>query len=141
MVMNSFTDRTIRLHLVPLVGLLSLSLAWSGSVFADEVEDTAEEAEYSRGANQCMVCHREGRDNAAHEIFFGQMGISDSQDSPFADGRHDCETCHGPGSEYMAEAVMLDPVASASAGLVDIEVLDLTAVFAQTRGATWESDL
>jgi DmsE family decaheme c-type cytochrome len=100
MVMNSFTDRTIRLHLVPLVGLLSLCLAWSCSVFADEVEDAAEEATYSRGANQCMVCHREGRDNAAHEIFFGQMGISDSQDSPFADGRHDCETCHGPSDSH-----------------------------------------
>jgi DmsE family decaheme c-type cytochrome len=98
--MNSFTGRTIRFHLASLIGLLALCLAWSGTVVADEVEEAAEEAKYSRGANQCMVCHREGRDNQAHEVFLTLMGVSDSEDSPFADGRRDCETCHGPSDSH-----------------------------------------
>jgi len=65
---------------------------------ADEVIETA--AEYSKGANQCMSCHREGRDMAAHEIFLTAMGISGAANSPFADGNHDCETCHGPSAAH-----------------------------------------
>lgn len=67
-------------------------------VVADE--ETTEAPEYSKGASQCMSCHREGRNPSAHEIFLSPMGISNSPDSPFADGRHDCETCHGPSASH-----------------------------------------
>ena len=69
---------------------------------ADDAADQAEasEKEYSMGANQCMSCHREGRDPSAHEIFLSPMGISDAATSPFADGAHDCETCHGPSASH-----------------------------------------
>jgi nitrate reductase cytochrome c-type subunit len=81
--------------------LFSISfLTMVGAVFADEPEGAMVQAEYSKGANQCMACHREGREEAAHEIFLTPMGISDSENSPFADGRHDCETCHGPSNSH-----------------------------------------
>ena len=73
--------------------LCSFSLA-----IADE--ETEATAEYSKGANQCMSCHREGRDQAAHEIFMTPMGISGAEKSPFAEGSHDCETCHGPSASH-----------------------------------------
>ena len=98
--MNNFKDLGIHLHLVPFFILLLSCLAWPGIVVADEVEEAAEEAKYSKGANQCMTCHREGRDKAAHEVFLTLMGVSDSDRSPFADGRHDCETCHGPSDSH-----------------------------------------
>ena len=104
MVTNKNPDRRIRLQLIPGFILATLYLALPGSVFADEVEDSAAQAEYSSGANQCMSCHREGRDPAAHEVFLTPMGISDSERSPFADGRHDCETCHGPSAAHRKRA-------------------------------------
>lgn len=77
-------------------------LCYAGLAIGDEgVEAEAEaEAKYSKGANQCMACHREGRNPSAHEVFLSPMGISNSPDSPFADGRHDCETCHGPSDSH-----------------------------------------
>ena len=63
-------------------------------------EETEATAEYSKDANQCMSCHREGRDKAAHEIFMTPMGISGAEKSPFAEGSHDCETCHGPSATH-----------------------------------------
>lgn len=63
-------------------------------------EDVQATAEYSKGANQCMSCHREGRDPAAHEVFLSPMGISGAENSPFAEGAHDCETCHGPSASH-----------------------------------------
>jgi len=73
--------------------LCNISLA----IGDEEVQATAE---YSKGANQCMSCHREGRDLAAHEVFLGPMGISGAEKSPFADGAHDCESCHGPSASH-----------------------------------------
>ena len=73
--------------------LCNISLA----IGDEEVQATAE---YSKGANQCMSCHREGRDRAAHEVFLGAMGISGAEKSPFADGAHDCESCHGPSASH-----------------------------------------
>lgn len=69
------------------------------SIAAGQEESDAS-AEYSDGARQCMTCHAEGRDKAAHEIFLTPMGISNSPDSPFADGANDCETCHGPSASH-----------------------------------------
>jgi len=104
MVTKKNPDHRIRLQFIPGLLLVTLCLVLSGLVFADEVEDTTAQAEYSRGANQCMSCHREGRDPAAHEVFLTPMGISDSERSPFADGRHDCETCHGPSAAHRRRA-------------------------------------
>lgn len=67
----------------------------------EEVQATAK---YSKGANQCMTCHREGRDPAAHEVFLGPMGISGAAKSPFAEGGRDCETCHGPSASHRKKA-------------------------------------
>ena len=68
----------------------------------DEEADTT--AEYSNGAKQCMTCHSEGKDPAAHEVFLTPMGISNAEDSPFAEGSHDCETCHGPSASHRKKA-------------------------------------
>jgi DmsE family decaheme c-type cytochrome len=63
-------------------------------------EDTSNTDEYSKGARQCMNCHREGKNPEAHEIFMTPMGISGAAGSPFAEGSHDCETCHGPSASH-----------------------------------------
>ncbi len=75
-----------------------LLLCFSGLAVADEEPEAA--AEYSKGARQCMACHSEGKDPAAHEIFLTPMGISNAEKSPFAEGSHDCETCHGPSASH-----------------------------------------
>ena len=79
------------------IGFLMLIAYFSLAVGEENIEA---EAEYSKGARQCMACHKEGKDPAAHEIFLTPMGISSSDDSPFADGRHECETCHGPSDSH-----------------------------------------
>ena len=43
-------------------------------------EEAEAEAKYSNGARQCMSCHSEGRDPAAHEVFLTPMGISNAED-------------------------------------------------------------
>jgi len=100
MVMIKNPSHRIRLQLAAIFIFSIFCLALSGIAFADEGEDATPAAEYSRGASQCMSCHREGRDKAAHEVFLTPMGISGAADSPFADGAHDCETCHGPSSAH-----------------------------------------
>ena len=100
MVMIKNPKRRIELPLVNSFLLLIIFFFFTGATLADEASDPVAEAKYSKGANSCMSCHREGRDKAAHEVFLGPMGISDSPDSPFADGRHDCETCHGPSDSH-----------------------------------------
>ena len=73
-------------------------LCYIAPAIGEEVINTADE--YSNGAKQCMTCHKEGREKAAHEIFLTPMGISGAADSPFAEGSHDCETCHGPSKTH-----------------------------------------
>ena len=59
---------------------------------------------------KCLACHTTG--TAESESQFGEsfnlvQGVQ-------------CESCHGSGSEYMADAVMRDPVAAAEAGLLKV---------------------
>jgi DmsE family decaheme c-type cytochrome len=75
----------------------------AGTTPSEESADKTTTAEYSKNANQCLACHREGRDLPAHEIFMGPMGVSDAIDSPFAEGNNDCETCHGPSVSHRRE--------------------------------------
>jgi DmsE family decaheme c-type cytochrome len=92
--------------------LCNVSLA-----FGDEEADTA--AEYSSGARQCMTCHSEGKEKAAHEVFLTPMGISSAADSPFAEGSHDCETCHGPSASHrkkQSDGTRLSPAISFARG-------------------------
>ena len=91
-----------RNRLLGIITFLSLIFCFltAGTALADEPEEDAVTAEYSKGAARCMSCHREGRDLQAHEIFLTPMGISDDPDSPFAEGNHDCETCHGPSAPH-----------------------------------------
>jgi YVTN family beta-propeller protein len=60
---------------------------------------------------RCLLCHTTGAGDPAgrfEQSFDGAQGVQ-------------CESCHGPGSEYQEEAVMLDPVAAAEAGLRDVD--------------------
>jgi len=62
-------------------------------------------------SDRCLECHTTGAGGPAGrftETFDVAQGVQ-------------CESCHGPGSEYMAEAVMLDPVAMAESGLRDVD--------------------
>jgi YVTN family beta-propeller protein len=64
-----------------------------------------------QAADRCLACHTTGGAEPPGrflESFDAAQGIQ-------------CESCHGPGSEYMAQAVMLDPVASADAGLRTVD--------------------
>jgi DmsE family decaheme c-type cytochrome len=86
-----------RIDLKSVVTFLVLLCFLSPAVGDEDVEATAK---YSKGANQCMACHREGKDPDAHEIFLSPMGISHASKSPFADDSHGCETCHGPSDSH-----------------------------------------
>jgi len=82
-------------------------------------EETVAKPEYSDGAAKCMMCHSEGKEPAAHEIFLGPMGISGAADSPFAEGSHDCETCHGPSESHrrkQKDGTRLSPAISFAKG-------------------------
>jgi len=68
-------------------------LCYLSPAVGDEEIDAA--AEYSKGATQCLACHKEGKKFQAHEIFNSKMGVGHPE-SPFADANYDCETCHGP---------------------------------------------
>jgi YVTN family beta-propeller protein len=62
-------------------------------------------------ADRCLACHATGGGEPAGrflESFDPAQGVQ-------------CESCHGPGSAYLAQAVMLDPVAATDAGLRKVD--------------------
>ena len=64
-----------------------------------------------QAADRCLACHATGGGEPSGrflESFDVAQGVQ-------------CESCHGPGSEYLAQAVMLDPVAAADAGLREVD--------------------
>jgi YVTN family beta-propeller protein len=65
----------------------------------------------AQAADRCLACHATGSGEPPGrfmESFDPAQGVQ-------------CESCHGPGSEYMAQAVMLDPVAAADGGLRKVD--------------------
>lgn len=92
---------SIRLILILILMLWGLP---AGSALAADEEQPAGSGEYSRGVNQCMSCHKEGKEEEAHEIFLTTMGMKADPNSPFGDGNHDCEACHGPSKDHLRRA-------------------------------------
>ncbi len=92
-----------RQQLKGITTILSLVLGCMGTGWAVAAEDgdAIPEHEYSKGVKRCMLCHKEGKPMAAHEIFLTPMGISGDPRAPFADGNHDCEACHGPSKSHL----------------------------------------
>ena len=79
-------------------------------------------AGHPQQSEQCLECHTTGAGQPAGrfmESFDPVQGVQ-------------CESCHGPGSEYMAEAVMRDPVGAGDAGLRDVD--RTTCVGCHTEG-------
>lgn len=98
--------------------IVFLALIGYFSLASGDEENNAT-AEYSDGAKQCMTCHSEGKNPAAHEVFLTPMGISGAAKSPFAEGSHDCETCHGPSASHrkkQADGTRLSPAVSFAKG-------------------------
>ena len=62
-------------------------------------------------SDSCLACHATGYGEPACRFlasFDPAQGVQ-------------CESCHGPGSEYLPQAVMLDPVAAIEAGLTEVD--------------------
>jgi len=93
-------DHCRRLNRLTIPMMLVFCFTPLANALANDVESSVAAAEYSKGAKQCMICHKEGKERDAHEIFMTPMGISNDPDSPFAEDRHDCETCHGPSKNH-----------------------------------------
>jgi YVTN family beta-propeller protein len=96
-----------------------------------------------QASDQCLACHATGAGEPAGRrlsTFDPAQGVQ-------------CESCHGPGSAYMPEAVMLDPVAAAEAGLADVDrtvcaechtgihgrTLDVDAAWQTIDHSAWEA--
>jgi YVTN family beta-propeller protein len=62
-------------------------------------------------APQCLSCHATGGSVEAGRVL-PSLDVAQGVQ---------CESCHGAGSEYMDDAVMLDPVAAADAGLEAVD--------------------
>jgi len=86
--------------LTVLVGLLFFAL--SSPVTAAGDEEPMAGGEYSKGAKQCLSCHKkDGMGPPAHQILQSPMGTTADPATPFGEGQHDCETCHGPSKSHM----------------------------------------
>ena len=85
--------------IIVMAGLLNF--AWLMPALAAGDEATTADGEYSKGANQCLTCHKEGKELPAHQILQTPMGSTADPNSPFGAGQHDCETCHGPSKDHM----------------------------------------
>ncbi len=81
-----------------------------GTDRATEIARELGESRKPQKSDRCLQCHVTGAGEPA--------GRFDPSFDP-AQGVQ-CESCHGPGSEYMAEAIMRDPVAAPDAGLREI---------------------
>ncbi len=81
-----------------------------GTARAAEIARDMGVTQEPQSSTECLQCHTTASQEPAGrfaESFDQAQGVQ-------------CESCHGPGSEYMAEAVMLDPVAGVDAGLQEI---------------------
>jgi YVTN family beta-propeller protein len=78
-----------------------------GTERAAELALQMEVAGNPQESDLCLRCHTTGAGAPAGSFAEGFDAVQGVQ----------CESCHGPGSEYMAEAVMRDPVAVVDAGL------------------------
>lgn len=78
-----------------------LCFALTEPVLAAGAEESALAAEYSRGAKQCMNCHKKlkGKETA-HHVSLSRMDSSAGPAFPKADGEHYCEACHGPAAAH-----------------------------------------
>ena len=99
MIRNS-NDRHISIRMVAALAVMLFFVSAVPAMAAGD-EEAAAAPEYSKGVKQCMLCHKEGSDKPAHEIFMTPMGSSADPNSPFGPGNHDCETCHGPAKEHL----------------------------------------
>jgi YVTN family beta-propeller protein len=79
-------------------------------------------------SERCLTCHATGGGEAAGR-FLASFDLAQGVQ---------CESCHGPGSEYMPEAVMLDPVASAEAGLVPVDGSVCARCHTDVHGSTFD---
>ncbi len=78
-----------------------------GTERAAEIARQMQVAGNPQESDRCLRCHTTGAGAQAGSYVDGFDMAQGVQ----------CESCHGPGSEYMAEAVMRDPVAVVDAGL------------------------
>jgi YVTN family beta-propeller protein len=82
-------------------------------------------------SDRCLACHATGNGEPPGRFatsFDPAQGVQ-------------CESCHGAGSEYMAQAVMLDPVAAADAGLRKVDRTTCTRCHADgTHGRSLDVD-
>ena len=78
-----------------------LCFALTGLALAAGEEKSALAAEYSKGAKQCMNCHKKlkGKETA-HYFSLSRMDSSTYPAFPTVDGKHYCETCHGPAGAH-----------------------------------------
>ena len=96
-------------HLVPLAaGIVERrgGMLIHGAIIAREMQIPGN----PQDAERCLECHTTGAGELPGrfmESFDVVQGVQ-------------CESCHGAGSEYMPEAVMLDPVGVVEAGLQEV---------------------